>query len=99
MKRKDRRIIRVGEKYGQLELVEDLGMVGRDRLARFKCDCGKVVVKHVRNVVSGKTQTCCHLYERLNNGNKLESKEYIEEQKEGFFNVDDYYKSDFIYSY
>lgn len=94
--RKNSRIIPTGTKFNQLTYLEDLGLIGRNRIARFKCDCGVICEKIVANVTNGKTQTCGHLFEQLNNGNRLRAKKLFEEQTEGFFDYDAYVKSDFI---
>ena len=94
--RKDKVTIEPGTKFNQLEFLEDLGLVGRNRVARFKCDCGLICEKVLVNVVRGKTQTCGHLLDSISTRTREKAIKYLEDTKDGFFNYDLYVKSDFI---
>lgn len=97
-KRKNAVNVSIGDRYEQLVLIEDLGMIGNIRMGKFKCDCGEICQKSISNVFRGKTKTCGHLYEQLNNGKRLEAKRLLKEQtEEGFFDYDAFVKSDFIF--
>lgn len=95
-KRKNAVVVNIGDRHEQLVLLEDLGMVNHVRMGRFQCDCGVVCDKSISNVFRGKIKTCGHLFEQLNNGRRYAAIKKIEQTEEGFFNVDEYFKSDFI---
>ena len=48
-----------GKKFGRLTAIEDVGSNARkDRLWRFRCDCGNEVIEPVTLVVRGKVLSC-----------------------------------------
>lgn len=48
-----------GKKFGRLTAIEDVGSNARkDRLWRFRCDCGNEVVEPVTLVIRGKVVSC-----------------------------------------
>lgn len=98
------RLIEVGQRFNRLKMVKDLGTVRVSennttiRIALFVCDCGNEKQLAVHNVVGGKTKSCgCMLNSKngafSNRERKLKSSLRV---KDGFFDVDDFIKSDFI---
>jgi len=101
MRQRNLKPIEVGQRFGRLKYVEEYGFNDKGRrLARFACDCGNEKIATVDHVRHGITKSCGCL-PRSNRNKKIRSvvavKEIEEPQtQEGFFNVDDYFKSDYI---
>lgn len=47
-----------GDRYGRLVLVSFHSKRGSEKLWEFKCDCGKLRIASIKNVVSGNTRSC-----------------------------------------
>ena len=48
----------VGEQYGTLTIVEDLGNNNKQRECRCKCSCGKIITVKYSNLKTGNTSSC-----------------------------------------
>jgi hypothetical protein len=67
-----KRIDLVGQKFGRLTVLEDVGRRNRKVLWRCLCDCGNIIEVTGSNLQSGNTQSCgCYKRERISEINYL----------------------------
>ena len=48
----------IGEQYGDLTIVEDLGIYDNRHICKCRCSCGKIISVRYNNLVSGNTTSC-----------------------------------------
>lgn len=95
--------IEEGTRFGRLKFVRDLRTVRvaehrTIRIGLFSCDCGNEKELAVHNVVNGKTKSCGCIRNIksgvVNPTTERKVKTHLVE--EGFFDVDAFFRSDFI---
>jgi hypothetical protein len=59
----------VGERFGELVVVREVGRVKNNRRFECQCDCGTVTVKYLANLIQGKSRSCgCNWADRTVKG-------------------------------
>ena len=87
--------LKEGDVFSELTYIKQVGSYKNNAVGQFKCSCGVVCEKIISNVVHGTTKSCGCVLEGT--GNRARAKTtYLDEKKEGFFDVDAFYRSDFI---
>ena len=98
------KIIEEGRKFHHLSFIKYIGSAGYANgktvsIGLFKCSCGVEKELIVHNVTCGKTKSCGHLLYKCNGRYSKETQRKViaSKVKEGMFDVDEFFKSDFIF--